>query len=208
MIATGIDLGEEFAVAQVGHGPQGYFLTVLAEKNSVRDPAGCLALLQAMPTPDILACEDLFFSEQKPRAMRAERMVGVIDVAIQFRGWPKLVRLAPTEVKESATGYGLAPKEGVRKIMIARFPTFEDGTAVNWPKRTLNASDAVAIAYAALLKKEARFGQPALNFGRARRKGGKDEALENETFPAGLVGGGGAGSFSPQGARPGGARAL
>lgn len=169
MIATGIDLGEAFAVAQVGHGPQGYFLLALAEKNSVRDPAGCLALLQAMPTPDVIACEDLFFSAEKPRALRAERMVGVIDVAIQFRAWPKLQRISPLTVKEIATGYGLAQKEAVRKVMIALFPRFENGDAVNWGERTLNASDAAAIAYAALVQMEGKVGQGVMKFGRRKK---------------------------------------
>ncbi len=88
--------------------------------------------------PDELAIELQYVAENVRSAMTIGEARAAAMVAAATRGLP-VYQYQPSEVKESVTGYGGAPKEQVREMVKVHL-------ALSEPPSTLDASDALAIA--------------------------------------------------------------
>lgn len=92
-------------------------------------------------TPDFAAVEKLFFAKNQKTALDVAQARGVILSLLLEKGIP-LAEYAPNEVKIQVTGYGLADKQGVAKMVktilkVSELPGHDD------------ASDALAVAITA-----------------------------------------------------------
>ena len=151
----GIDLGQRMAWAVVRHDRHGYELLAIGEGDSKRKAADCLRSLQELPEVDLVAAEQIFHSEGKPTAHRAEAGMGLVRVVCQERALPDPVRLLPNWVKQCATGDPGADKQLVRRFVSGLFPRFATGDPVPWKHLGDDATDAAAIAYAGVDHAEA-----------------------------------------------------
>lgn len=88
--------------------------------------------------PDEVAIEQQFVAENVRTAMAIGEARAAAMVAAAARGVP-VYEYAPSEVKEAVTGYGAAPKEQVRQMVMVQLGLSE-------PPSPLDASDALAIA--------------------------------------------------------------
>jgi crossover junction endodeoxyribonuclease RuvC len=99
-------------------------------------------------SPDIIALEKLFFVKNRTTGIQVAQARGVIITAAAESGIP-IREFSPNEVKAGVTGYGLADKQAVAKMV---------RLILNEPRLEVidDASDALAIAILALQK--AAFG--------------------------------------------------
>ena len=155
LTCLGIDLGQRMAWAAVRHGPQGYELLAVGEGDSKKRAADCLRALQELPPVDLVAAEQIFHSEGKPTAHRAEAGMGIVRIFTQERGLSDPVRLLPNFVKQCATGDPGADKQLVRRFVSGLFPRFATGDPVPWKHLGNDATDAASIAYAGVVHAEA-----------------------------------------------------
>ena len=91
-------------------------------------------------SPDIIAVEKLFFSNNKKTAMTVAEARGVILLAAAKKG-TVITELAPNEVKQITTGHGQADKKAVLK-MVGLILGLSDFKPID------DTSDALAIAIA------------------------------------------------------------
>jgi crossover junction endodeoxyribonuclease RuvC len=97
-------------------------------------------------SPDMMALEDIFMAKNAQSALKLGQVRGAVIAAAKMRGL-KISEFSPTLVKSAVTGYGRAEKSQVA-FMVTKIlglqskPSSED------------ASDALAIAITALLRKE------------------------------------------------------
>ena len=88
--------------------------------------------------PDVVAFEDIFFSQNVKAAMKLGQARGAAIIASLNADKPVEI-YSPREVKQSITGYGASSKEQVQK-MVSSILNIEG------PISPLDASDALAIA--------------------------------------------------------------
>lgn len=131
---------------------------------------GVMAVLLAF-APDLVAVERVLFSKNKRTAIATGHAAGVVMLAAAQRDVP-VVELTPTDVKLSVTGDGAADKDGVSRLVTAQL-------ALTAPPRPADATDALAVALAALARVRVGMAAPAatswedvLNGGKVRVAGG------------------------------------
>jgi crossover junction endodeoxyribonuclease RuvC len=125
MIALGIDPGTRrigYGVVEC-NGPTITFVTagILAITSTDDVPAleetkkGIDALIKKHK-PDVVAIEKLFFAKNTRTALAVAQARGVILLATKERG-VRIKEYTPNEVKSGVTGYGLADKKAVLKMV-------------------------------------------------------------------------------------------
>ncbi|HEY5221267.1 MAG TPA: crossover junction endodeoxyribonuclease RuvC [Candidatus Paceibacterota bacterium] len=147
MIALGIDPGTRrigYGVVQC-NGPAITYVTagILAIASTDDVPAleeikkGIDALIKKHK-PDVVAIEKLFFAKNTKTALAVAQARGVILLATKERG-VRIKEYTPNEVKSGVTGYGMADKKAVLKMV---------RLILGKPGLTLidDASDALALA--------------------------------------------------------------
>ncbi len=147
MIALGIDPGTRrigYGVVDHEQGRTTYVAAGLFEITAHEDIAALeetkkeIDRLIEQYRPDAVAVERLFFSKNKKTAIAVAQSRGVILLAIKERGIP-VVEYTPNEVKIGVTGYGLADKKAVLK-MVRLILKKDDLRIID------DASDALALA--------------------------------------------------------------
>ena len=88
--------------------------------------------------PDIVAFEDIFFSQNVKAAMKLGQARGAAIIASLNAEKPVEI-YSPREVKQAITGYGASSKEQVQKMVLSILK-------IDRPISPLDASDALAIA--------------------------------------------------------------
>lgn len=114
------------------------------EKNLPGKIANATSQLKALlkkSNPDLVALEKLFFSRNRKTAISVAQARGALLAGVMEHG-VELCEFSPTEVKSRVTGYGLADKQGVAKMVKA---ILKLDTLTGYD----DASDAIAIAIAA-----------------------------------------------------------
>src|SRR3989344_5233237 len=91
---------------------------------------------------DIIAMEKLFFMKNMKTALEVAQSRGVLTL-IAAKHKISLLEFSPSEVKSSITGYGLADKKAVAK-MVAKF------LKINIINKPDDETDAIAIALTAI----------------------------------------------------------
>jgi crossover junction endodeoxyribonuclease RuvC len=105
-----------------------------------------LTAILATHSPDVMAIEDLFMAKNAQSALKLGQVRGAIIVAAKLRGM-KVREFSPTLVKSAVTGYGRAEKSQVA-FMVTKILGLRSKPASE------DASDALALAITALLRKE------------------------------------------------------
>ncbi len=88
--------------------------------------------------PDVVAVEEVFYSENAKSALKLGQVRGVALLAAAIAGLP-VAEYAPLKIKSSVVGYGLAKKEQVQ-FMVARLLELKE------LPEPADAADALAIA--------------------------------------------------------------
>lgn len=150
MIILGIDPGSR----RIGYGvirADAGSVSILAAgilKIRSSDNAGALsevhretAALMRKYSPEALGIEKLYFAKNRKTAIDVAQARGVI-IALAMREGLKVLEYSPSEVKSGVSGYGLADKRAVAKMVRAIFGA---------PNLRVidDASDALAVAYVA-----------------------------------------------------------
>lgn len=147
MIAIGIDPGTR----RVGYGVvesdgrnttliEAGILPILSadDASALDETKKGIDALVAKHRPDIAAVERIFFSKNTKTAIAVAQARGVILLALRERGM-RVKEYTPNEVKLGVTGYGMADKKAVLKMV--RLILNEPGLSV-----IDDASDALALA--------------------------------------------------------------
>ncbi len=109
-----------------------------AKKNNLLEIKKTLDSLLRKHQPEIMAVEKLYFAQNQKTAMAVARAAGVIILAGLEAGL-KIEEYSPSEIKAGLTGYGLADKAAVAKMV---------KLSLRLPKLKVidDVSDALAIA--------------------------------------------------------------
>jgi crossover junction endodeoxyribonuclease RuvC len=117
-------------------------ITAASHNDALAEGRHSLMEILKKTTPNIVAFEKLFFAKNRRTALAVAEMRGVLIATAEESG-SVLREYAPNEVKLAVTGYGLADKRAVEKMvkLILKAPNL---TAID------DAMDALAIALTAL----------------------------------------------------------
>lgn len=156
MVVLGIDPGTRrigYGIVRKDGGAVSLLAAGILAIRSTNDPSALRETKKQIDSllrrfrPAVVAVEKLFFAKNRTTALQVAQARGVVLLAAAERGLP-IREYAPNEIKLGITGYGLADKAAVLKMVRA---------ALGKPSLKLidDASDALAIAiFAANLYRE------------------------------------------------------